>query len=274
VVSFEKAFDMYVKPDAPASIGGVLDSGFKLMREAFGKVVGLAIVASLVSQLPSVALMGSVDPATGLPSDSAPAMGMGLLIVVVISMLVSLVLYGAIVGRMHAVHSGRDMTVGEAFSLGMGCMLPLAGFFILYGLAVVGGSLLLLVPGLILAVSLMFGSYLLIIDRCGVIESLKQSHRLVWGYWWRTTALLGIAGFIMMVAYTLMGFAAGLAMVANPEALDAGGFSLTSTLVTAVLGGLLTPVFYGLTLATFYDLKLRREGEDLASRIDAIPAGA
>lgn len=259
---------MYEQPDAPASIGGVLDSGFKLMRAAFGKVVGISIVASLIGQMPSMALMGSVD------ADGMPQGGGALMVIVILAMLFSLILYGAIIGRIHAVHLGRDMTVGEAVNLGFSCMLPLVGFFMLYGLAVAGGSLLLLIPGLILAVSLMFGSYILIVDRAGVIDSLKQSHNLVWGYWWRTSALIGVAGIIMMVAYVVVGFVAGIAVAMDPESAAAGTFSLTQTLLTAVLGGLLTPLFYSLTLSVFYDLKLRREGEDLASRIDAAPAPA
>jgi hypothetical protein len=49
---------------------------------------------------------------------------------------------------------------------------------------------------------------------------------------------------------------------------------VTQTVLTAVLGGLLTPLFYTLFMAAYYDLKLRREGDDLADRIDAQPASA
>jgi hypothetical protein len=85
---------------------------------------------------------------------------------------------------------------------------------------------------------------------------------------------VGIAGFILMVAYVLIALVAGVLMFANPDALEPGGFSVTQTVLTAVLGGLLTPLFYTLFMAAYYDLKLRREGDDLADRIDAQPASA
>jgi hypothetical protein len=259
---------MYEKPDAPASIGGVLDNGFKLLKASFSKVVGISIVASLVSQMPSMALMSSVD------ADGVPQGGGALLVIVLLAMVFSIILYGAIVGRMHSVHAGREMTTSQAFSLGLSCMLPLIGFFILYALAIMGGSLLLLIPGLILAVTLMFGSYILIIDRAGVMDSLKQSHRLVWGYWWHTAAIVGVAGIIVMVCYVLVGFVAGIALAVNPDSIGTGAFSLTETLLTGVLGGILTPIFYALSLSAYYDLRLRREGDDLASRIEAAPTPA
>jgi len=258
---------MYEKPTAPASIGGVLDSGFKLLRACFTQVAGLAILASFVSQMPSMALASTID------ADGVPQFGSSLAIAVLLSMLISLIFYGAIVGRIHGVHRGSELTIGESFALGFSCMVPLLFCMLLYGLAIAGGSLLLLIPGVILSISLLFAPYILVVERAGIIESLRLSHKLVWGYWWRTAALVSIAGFIMMVAYVLVGIVAGLAMV-----MDAGsastGVSLVEALVTAVIGGLVTPLFYALTMAAYYDLKLRRGGEDLAERINAEPVPA
>lgn len=258
---------MYERPDAPASVGGVLDNGFKLLKASFSQVVGISILANLISQLPGAALMSNVDVA------SAPQGGMGLLVVVLIAMLLSIIIYGAIVGRMHSVHANREMTVGESMSLGLSCMLPLIGLFLLYGLAVAVGTLLLLVPGVILGVSLMFAPYIVVIDRAGIVDSLRQSHRLVWGHWWRTAAIVTIATIIVMVCYMLVGFAAGVAVAINPDSIGTGT-SITEIVLTGLLGGVVTPVFYALSLAAFYDLRLRREGQDLASRIEAAPTPA
>lgn len=258
---------MYERPDAPASIGGVLDNGFKLLKASFGKVVGISILANLTSQLPGAAMMTSLDV------DGTPQGGMGVLIVVLIAMLFSIIFYGAIVGRMHAVHANRELTVGESMALGLSCMLPLVGLFLLYGLAVTAGSILLLIPGVILAVSLMFAPYIVVIDRAGILDSLKQSHKLVWGYWWRTTAIVSVAGIIVMVCYVLVGLVVGIAVAVNPNAIGAGT-SVSEIALTGLLGGVVTPIFYALSLSVFYDLRLRREGHDLASRIESAPTPA
>ena len=258
---------MYEPPNAPASIGGVLDDGFRLFRASFTKVVGLAILASFVGQISNLFMTGTMD------ADGIPQLGAPLLIVVLLVMLSSIIFYGAIVGRMHAVRTGTELTLSEAFGLGLACMMPLLICFICYALAILLGSILLLIPGIILSVSLMFAPYAIVIERAPAVGSLKQSHRLVWGNWWRTAAIIGIAGFIVMVAYVLVGFVAGMALVFNPEALNTG-VSMIEAIVTSLLGGLVTPLFYAMTLAAYYDLRLRREGDDLAARIDAEPATA
>lgn len=259
---------MYERPTEPLGIGGVLDSGFKLFRASFSQVVGLAIFAGLVSQLPSVMvtlMMGT----GGAPDDSSLLSVM--LISLLIVMLVSMVFFAAIINRMHGVHVSREVSTGEAFSMGFSCMLPLLGCMLLYGLAIGVGSVLLLIPGIIVSLSLMFGPYILIIERGGVLDSLKRSHNLVWGYWWRTSAIILIAGFIVMVAYVLVGIVAAVAIVMESDAVLSPTYTLIEALVTALLSGLVTPLFYAMTLAAYYDLRLRRQGEDLAERIDAAP---
>lgn len=250
------------QPDAPMSIGGVLDNGFKLLKASFGKVVGISILANLISQMPGAVMMGSVA-VEGMPLGS-----LGIPIVALIAMLCSIVLFGAIVGRMHSVHANREITVGESMSLSLSCMLPLVGSLLLYGLAVVAGSMLLLIPGVILAVSLMFAPYMVVIDRAGILDSLRQSHKLVWGHWWRTAAILSVAAVIVMVCYVLVGFVVAIAVAVNPNAVGTGALVSEVTL-TGLLGGLVTPIFYALSLAVFYDLRLRREGAGSPDRNSA-----
>lgn len=260
---------MYERPTEPQSIGGVLDSGFKLFRASFSQVVGLAMLAGFIGQLPSVLATLMIGGESA--QDSLLSV---MLISMLIVMLISMVFYTAIISRMHGTYVSREVSLGDALSMGFSCMLPLFGCVLLYGLAIVVGSMLLLIPGIILSLSLMFGPYILIIERGGVLDSLKRSHNLVWGYWWRTSAIILIAGFIMMVAYVLVGMVAALAVVADTDSVLSPGYTLAQAVVTALLSGLISPLFYAMTLAAYYDLRLRRQGEDLAERIDAAPQGA
>lgn len=260
---------MYERPTEPQSIAGVLDSGFKLFRASFSQVVGLAMLAGFIGQLPSVMvtmMIGGENAADSLLSV--------ILISLLIVMLISMVFFAAIVSRMHGAHVSREVSTKDALNMGFSCMLPLLGCVLLYGLAIGVGSMLLLIPGIILSLSLMFGPYILIIERGGVLDSLKRSHNLVWGYWWRTSGIILIAGFIMMVAYVLVGIVAAVAIVMEPDSVLSPTYTLLEALVTALLSGLITPLFYAMTLAAYYDLRLRRQGEDLAERIDAAPQSA
>ena len=63
---------------------------------------------------------------------------------------------------------------------------------ILFTLAVMIGTLLLIIPGLILMVSLLLCFPTALFDRQGPGFRLTESHRLVWGNWWRTAAILSV----------------------------------------------------------------------------------
>ena len=252
---------MYEKPQAPASIGGVLDDGFKLFRAAFPKVVALTVIATVVSQIPSYLLTVSIG------EDGLPNVGLAFFVTLLVTTLFGILIYGAVVSRISRLHEGRDMSLGEAFSAGLACMLPLAVCLLLYSLAVAGGMLLLLIPGLILAVTLVFAPYVLVVEGGGMVGSLRQSHRLVWGNWWRTSAILLIVGFILMVAYVVVGVVLGVVIAMSPD--GGSGAAFVETLISGAMLGLVTPLFYTLSMAAYYDLRLRKEGDDLADRIAA-----
>jgi hypothetical protein len=259
---------MYEQPDSPLTIGGVLDSGIKLFKVSFNRVVWLAIAAGFFSQIPGLMITTGVDP-EGMPEFDA-----GMLIVLALTMVVSMIFFAAVIARIDATHRGTDLSVSQCFSVGLACLLPILGCAICYGIAVFVGSLLLLVPGLILMVSLMFGPYMVVVEKMGAIESLRESHRLVWGNWWRTAGILTIAGFLMMVAYTLFAFVVGMVMFVESDPAAMSDFSLTQMVFSSLFSGLITPLFYALILAIYYDLRLRHGGGDLAARIDAAELSA
>jgi hypothetical protein len=48
---------------------------------------------------------------------------------------------------------------------------------------------------------------------------------------------------------------------------------LMSMLMGLVSGLIFTPLFYGGLLSIYYDLKMRKEGGDLAGRVEALGSG-
>jgi hypothetical protein len=58
------------------------------------------------------------------------------------------------------------------------------GVWILYVIAVGIGSVLLIIPGIYLAFALSFACYIVVDQKTGVIQSLKESRNLVKGEWW------------------------------------------------------------------------------------------
>jgi hypothetical protein len=127
----------------------------------------------------------------------------------------------------------------------------------------------LVIPGIILSISLVFYSALIINDNESIFSSLKSSHRLVWGNWWRTATVFLVPMFFFFVIYT------GLLMIFGLSGW-AGGFdgdmqSMMAYLVafSTVMSAIGMPMVYSILLVQLHDLKLRKQGRDLEERVNA-----
>jgi hypothetical protein len=147
---------------------------------------------------------------------------------------------------------------------------------ILFGIALTIGLILLIIPCLILMVSLALCFNIALLEDKGPVDSLTESHRLVWGNWWRTAAILTVGFIIIFVIYLIAGMIIG---VITPLVVLGGGtdnvllISLVSGLLVGVLMSLLvTPFYISLAIAIYWDLKLRKDGGDLAARVGALNA--
>ncbi len=275
---------MYQAPSAPLSIGGVLDSGFKLFRECFMQVFWFAFATSLISA-PASYLAPFIQTNGFSPRLIGGLFGGGLLITILTMILTSamIVLVDA-AARGEAVPAGEALARGarRALSLFFSTLLTVCAvavvplLFAAAGLAAgispvvvaVCATLLIFVPGSIIAIWLIFGPYAAVVDRLGPLTSLRYSRAITRGHWWRTTALITIIAIILIVIYMVIAIVAGVAAVANPEAIAAGQSPWwLQFIVSPLLSAVAVPLSYSLFMAIFYDLKLRHEGGDLAARI-------
>jgi hypothetical protein len=252
----------------------VLDSGFRLFRASFTQVFVLAILASIAT-VPAGRIANSFSPEAGVSGAAV----LSFLAALIVGVIAALVFTAAAAARIDAVANGREMAFGEAVSYGL---KRAPAFFVaglLYGIAVTVGLVLLIIPGIIVGVYMAFGAIATVVDRKGPIEGLKYSWGLVRGRWWRTLILGTVAMLIAMVPYIVIGIvvgvigaAAALAFGVTPSADGQDVVLLIDLIVTPVVSAFGTPLIYGLGLAIYYDLRLRREGGDIAERIAAATA--
>lgn len=76
---------------------------------------------------------------------------------------------------------------------------------ILSALLVFLGLIILIVPGIIASIALMFASYFVIDDKSGPIKSLKQSYRLTRGYWLKLFGFIIVLGICNVIGIALLG---------------------------------------------------------------------
>jgi hypothetical protein len=255
---------MYTQATAPQTIGGVLDSGFKLFGACFTQVFWLAAIAALAT-----APISLLQPNIQTNSLSG---GVVALVVcgVLVGALVAGVIYGALIARIDAVARSASLPVGQALGIGLRRLPAMFVAGLLAGLVTAVGLILLIIPGLIFMIWFVFAPSAVIVERVGPIASLGYSRALVRGHWWRTAALLTIVGIILMVVYVILGVVVGILVLSNPSALASGEAPWYINFVAGpLLAMIAVPLTYALLLSIYYDLKTRLEGGDLAARIAA-----
>jgi len=144
-------------------------------------------------------------------------------------------------------------------------IIPLLWVSILSGLAVFGGTLLLIVPGIIIAVWFAFSSIINVLEGTRGRAALKASKQLVSGKWWSTFWRLVAPYFVYIVAfYILVGVLFWLVGLAsgNWEGFITGEYMpWLSSIVSNILNVLITPLFVSLPIILYIELKKFKGGK-------------
>lgn len=246
----------------PQTIGRVLDSGFKLFVKSFAGVFPMSLAAAVVLAIPNIANVLMNSPET----TASPIPGLTVLVVFLVALPIYMILVGAVVYRLGAAAGMHEAGAQQALARGAQCVISLIGAAILYLLAMAGGLILLVIPGIILSLSLSFAFFAIVLDKDSALASLKRSHRLVWGNWWRTLTVVSVPVVIVMILYIglIIFLGASFAMSQSPHSSDV---LISVNLIQAAIGGITAPLIYSIMIVQYDDLKLRKEGHDLAARL-------
>ncbi|MFK7842194.1 MAG: hypothetical protein AB8B54_08010 [Sphingorhabdus sp.] len=143
--------------------------------------------------------------------------------------------------------NGQQVSLGECISQAIGKILPLIGLGILMTIGIMFGMILLVIPGLILALMWIVASPVMMAEDKGIVESLKRSAELTKGSK-RWIALL-------FVVYMVIAMVLGFLMVP---------FAFAGTVAVGLVGlviNTLTGAIQGTGIAAVYvDLRIVKEG--------------
>lgn len=287
---------MFTLTNEPQGIGRILDKGFRLMMAGIGTAALLLVIMIIVEAVLFAAMGASFfTELAQLQKGQIPPSGLGMFIVFMVLLgIVSMLFNNAMTAKYGAVAYGHSMSLGQSIAIGTRKVLPVLIYGILYALIIgisalplVGLMALLqphgflafliivlgIIPPIILSLSLIFGNYLIILDNAGIIESLKRSHNLVWGNWWRTavyfTIIIIIMMAIMFAVELTFGILIGLTSNLAPHK-GMSSFDVIMQVLNQLVSMIFMPVMISLFIPYFHDLKLRKEGGDLAARVKAI----
>lgn len=265
---------MSIMPEQPQSIGRVLDSGIKLYRRAFTRVVPITLLGAIAMAAPGFFFSTPTD-LENLPGVST------FFIYWLLAMLVWVWIFAAIITQLHYTATGRQAGLGEVLGDGLGKLFPALGATIVVMIVLIIGFLLLIIPGLILMVSTALTLFAVIVENQGPVNAVNRSRDLVRDNWWRAAAVLTVAGVALFVVFFALLAVVGIALGVGATGAELAGGGDVPTVMMLVLTGLqvvlealLYPILYAISYALYHDLKLRKSGADLSTRISAAAAAS
>jgi hypothetical protein len=266
----------FYPPARPLSVGEVLDLGFQIFKATLVKGLPYGICAVVAQQLPNIYALSTGATLRQTLSAGEPV-GIGLF---VLGVLLALAAWSALLLRQRAIIEHRPTSIRAELGDAMRRLPSFAVATLLFLVLVTGPfALLILVPqqyrggarvplevlSLYLAILLSSTWPAVLFARLGPFTALRQSVHLVWGNWWRMAVFYIVGGAVVIVVAVLL----GALIAAIVSSLGAGIPVMTSvfTEVANVLGAVTAPFAGAMLLATYGDLRVRREGTDLQQRI-------
>ncbi|MFD5428969.1 glycerophosphoryl diester phosphodiesterase membrane domain-containing protein [Streptomyces sp. NPDC127084] len=305
-----------VIPLRPLGVGEILDGAVSTLRAHWRTVLSITITLSVITQLADILIQRYLVPAPPAPNPDAtpeealnqvvestqssliaslPALGIGLIAAIIITALLTVVISRSVLGR--------QVDLADAWAEARPRLLQLLGLTVLIVLICAGTITVGFLPGLLLDsvalrvlgvlagvlvtvwlwVRFALASPALMLERQGILPSMRRSAKLVHGAWWRIFGILVlvlvltfIVSMIIGTPFTLLAFIVdgnGLSAMLDGTAPDFGWPFLIITGIGAVIASAITyPISAGVTVLLYVDQRIRREALDLElARAAGIP---
>ena len=258
-------------PQRQLSVGEVLDLSFQIYRTTFVRCLLFATCGVIAGQLAGIYALirgrNLAQGAAGMAGMLALMQDQTLVALYVVGLVLTLIFYAAVLLRQRAIVT--DGAVGGELAAALRRTPALVALVILIALGCLAlfvlAALVVLCYGLVALSSAMT---VLLVEEAGPVASVTRSWRLTSGNFWRLSVIYTVALIILialeLVIAALAGFLAG-ALVHG----DVAMVTAFAEVIGIILGALVTPFYGALALAVLADLKVRREGADLAQRISA-----
>jgi hypothetical protein len=209
-------------------------------------------VVTAIANLPGALLIKvSSDPDSTSPEAVFQNLGLvmiGLVLTIVLNVLCqAVVLYGAFQDM-----RGRPVNLTESLQVGFRRFFPIIGLAIVMYFLIMLGTMLLIVPGLILLTMWFVATPVCVVETLGPIKSMRRSSQLTKGHRWKIFGLMLVYFMALMVVSGVLG--------ASLNAM--GGTPLK--LIGDVLWSGVSGSFSSIVIAvTYYDLRMIKEGTDV-----------
>jgi hypothetical protein len=245
--------EAHLYPRPPLTTGQLFNDSFHLYRRNLPLLAGTVTVLAILQGLLTVLLhlIGAPGAIGGLLTVIFFPASMGVLAVPIT-----------------ARYLERPITIGEVYAvIGTSTLVVLALGSLAYALAVLVGTVLLVVPGIYLLVRFLFVTQVIVLERIDVAGAFARSSDLVKDSWWRVFGhfllfnLPAIPGIIVVGLVRQV-----LGRAASGTAADVWILIATGFLIPLVI----FPIPIAATVMLYYDLRVRTEGFDVERAAAAV----
>ena len=256
----------------PLSLGEILDVSIKicvahwrtLLKAVLVVVVPVQIVGTIVNADYTVQSFDFSTSSTQTPDETFEQLNQylgGLAIAGVLQVLAVLLATAACLRAIAQAYLGEQTDWRGSLSYALRLAPSLLLLTLLYGLGVVLGLLLLIMPGVWLYVAWALATPALLVEGMRGRRALGRSFGLVKGRWWRTFGVL-VVGFILATIVSTVVQAVFLVGIFLGE--DNNALVLVLSAIAGTVGlAISTPFQAALLTVVYFDLRVRKEGFDL-----------
>ena len=165
----------------PLSLAEVLDRGFRVLRDHFRLLVGIAAWA----WIPYGVLIA-------MSESNKTFAGLAMLVFLIVSPL----MYAALIIAVGEVYLDQPATIAGSYRSTRALVVPIVGTFLLLYVLLALALLAFIIPGIYFMVCWALVTPVMIVERRFGIAALRRSRELVKGAWGRTFAILLVAALI------------------------------------------------------------------------------
>lgn len=262
----------------PLTLGELLDKTFSLYRTHFTLFIGIALIPGLFFFAVSLAQSFIQTIAEGAQRD--PGAAAGALMAMLVSLAVLFVgfafyLYayflsmGATVFAVSDLYLGRTTSIREAYGRIRGLAGRVFNVMISAGVRVFLGFLLLILPGIFLAIRYSLALPASVLENLRATDALKRSAELVEGTGGRILMILVLNVILTYVAIAVLQLPLAMVGFATGSPFLTGLLNSIGELLATVLVAPVSTIAIGLQ---YYDARVRKEAFDLQHMMQALEA--
>jgi hypothetical protein len=257
----------------PLALGEIIDVSIKLVRRNWRTLAMAVLVVAVPVAVVSMLITTSTttyDASNDVRSaDEGAAYAAGQVVNALLQLALYLLATVACFEAVAEAYMGRPTDWRSSLRFAARRSPAVLAMTIVYFLGLFVGAFFFIVGAIFVAVRWSVAMPALLLERQGPIAALGRSWKLVGGFWWKVFGTLLIVYLLVTVLTVAIGAVVGgvLAVVTNVDSLLG---LLLQQVVSVVVQVLTLPLFAAVTIVLYVDLRVRKEGFDLALMADHI----